>query len=104
MMFEFLPGVEPLEQDTDSFEALGELTARMHRHSRGTGLGRATSPASIGTTTPPSARGALPGALAGGSRGRCADEREVLGRLDATLKRRLAAYGTGRDRYGLVHA
>ena len=34
VMFEFLPGVEPLEQDVESFEALGELTARMHLHSR----------------------------------------------------------------------
>ena len=31
-------------------------------------------------------------------------EREVLGRLDETLKRRLTAYGTGPERYGLVHA
>src|SRR5216683_454289 len=31
-------------------------------------------------------------------------ERAVLGRLDATLKARLAAYGSGQERYGLVHA
>ncbi len=28
----------------------------------------------------------------------------MLARLDQTLKRRLSAYGTGPDRYGLVHA
>jgi Ser/Thr protein kinase RdoA (MazF antagonist) len=31
-------------------------------------------------------------------------EREVLGRLDATLAARLAAFGAGPERYGLVHA
>src|SRR5262249_56109984 len=31
-------------------------------------------------------------------------EREILGRLDATLRARLAAFGTGPQRYGLVHA
>ena len=31
-------------------------------------------------------------------------EREVLGRLDAALRSRLAAFGTGPQRYGLVHA
>ncbi len=102
VMFEFLPGVEPLEQDTDSFEALGELTARMHRHSRDW-----TRPSDF-------ARFHWDYDAAFGSEARWgrwqegvgvgAHEREVLGRLDATLKRRLAAYGTGRDRYGLVHA
>src|SRR5581483_9634210 len=31
-------------------------------------------------------------------------EREVLGRLDATLRTRLGRFGTAPDRYGLVHA
>jgi Ser/Thr protein kinase RdoA (MazF antagonist) len=31
-------------------------------------------------------------------------ERQVLARLDATLHRRLAAFGSGPQRYGLVHA
>src|SRR5207248_2189083 len=31
-------------------------------------------------------------------------EREVLGRLDAALRARLAAFGTGPGRYGLIHA
>jgi Ser/Thr protein kinase RdoA (MazF antagonist) len=31
-------------------------------------------------------------------------EREVLGRLDATLRTRLARHGSDPDRYGLVHA
>jgi Ser/Thr protein kinase RdoA (MazF antagonist) len=33
-----------------------------------------------------------------------ADEREVLGRLDAVLRARLERFGAGPDRYGLVHA
>jgi Ser/Thr protein kinase RdoA (MazF antagonist) len=33
-----------------------------------------------------------------------AAEHEILGRLDQRLCERLAAYGTGQDRYGLVHA
>ncbi len=102
VMFEFLPGIEPLEQDLESFEALGELTARMHRHAR-----EWTRPegfvrfhwnydAAFGTE----ARwGRWQEGVGVGS-----SEREVLGRLDETLRFRLAAYGTGPDRYGLVHA
>ncbi|MBL8931893.1 MAG: phosphotransferase [Kineosporiaceae bacterium] len=33
-----------------------------------------------------------------------AEELAVLGRLDAVLRQRLAAYGTGPERFGLVHA
>ncbi len=33
-----------------------------------------------------------------------AEELALLGRLDETLRRRLAAYGQGPDRFGLVHA
>ncbi|HEY3764561.1 MAG TPA: phosphotransferase, partial [Gaiellales bacterium] len=33
-----------------------------------------------------------------------AAELDLLGRLDATLRRRLDAYGQGRERFGLVHA
>jgi Ser/Thr protein kinase RdoA (MazF antagonist) len=32
------------------------------------------------------------------------DERELLGRLDAVLRRRLEAFGRGPERFGLVHA
>jgi len=32
------------------------------------------------------------------------DQRELLGRLDAVLRRRLEAFGRGPERFGLVHA
>jgi len=102
VMFEFLPGIEPLEQDLESFEALGELTARMHRHAR-----EWTRPKGFVRF-----HWNYDAAFGGEARwgrwqegvGVSAAEREVLGRLDETLRLRLAAYGTGPERYGLVHA
>jgi Ser/Thr protein kinase RdoA (MazF antagonist) len=100
--FEFLPGTEPAGDSVEHFAELGEITARMHRHAR---------------------QWARPdwftrfhwdydAAFGGEARwGRWQDgigvgpaEQEVLGRLDATLRARLAAFGTGPQRYGLVHA
>jgi Ser/Thr protein kinase RdoA (MazF antagonist) len=100
--FEFLPGAEPADAMNEHFEELGEITARMHQHAR---------------------RWPRPGwftrfhwdydaAFGEGARwGRWQDgvgvgpaERRVLGRLDDVLRARLAAYGTGPGRYGLVHA
>jgi Ser/Thr protein kinase RdoA (MazF antagonist) len=101
--FSWVDGVEPHgERLVDDFEELGEVTARLHRHVR--------------TWTPPAGftrfrwdAGTSIGAV--GHWGRWQDgiavgaaEREVLGRLAAVLRRRLAAFGTGRDRFGLVHA
>jgi Ser/Thr protein kinase RdoA (MazF antagonist) len=103
--FEFLPGVEPggePELAAAHFEELGEITARMHHHARGwrrpdwftrfhwdyaAAFGRAPRwgrwQDGIGVGTA---------------------ERRVLTRLDDTLKARLHKFGTGPDRYGLVHA
>jgi Ser/Thr protein kinase RdoA (MazF antagonist) len=101
--FEWLPGTEPPDDDLPrQFEMLGAITAQMHEHVR--------------TWTPP--RGFrrfawdYDGAFGDVSRwGRWQDgiavgpaEREVLGRLAATLRTRLARFGSGHDRYGLVHA
>jgi Ser/Thr protein kinase RdoA (MazF antagonist) len=100
--FELLPGIEPAEDSVPHFTELGEITARMHRHARA-------------WQRPPgftrfhwdydTAFGTLP------RWGRWQDgigvgpaERAVLGRLDGTLRARLAAFGTGPARYGLVHA
>jgi len=103
VMFEFLPGHEPAEDHlVEDFEGLGRITAHMHEHSRswarppGFTRFRWDYDAAFGTEA---------------RWGRWRDgvgvgpaEREVLGRLDETLRRRLEAFGTGPDRFGLVHA
>lgn len=103
VMFEFLPGAPP-EDDrlVESFEHLGEITALLHRHAR-----EWTPPP--GFTRFPWDYDAAFGAEARWGRwqdglgvGRA--EREVLGRLDRALRRRLRAYGNDRSRFGLVHA
>ena len=103
--FEWLPGSEPTPSDEtlpQSFELLGAITARMHLH--------------VQTWhRPPGFRRFAwdyDGAFGEQARwGRWQDgvavgdaEREVLGRLDATVRKRLARFGCGPHRYGLVHA
>jgi Ser/Thr protein kinase RdoA (MazF antagonist) len=85
-----------------AFRTLGAVSARMHRHARqwrrpSTFLRFAWN---YDTTLG-----------AGGHWGRwqdglgvTGDAHDVLGRLDAAIRRRLAAYGSGHDRFGLVHA
>jgi Ser/Thr protein kinase RdoA (MazF antagonist) len=101
--FAWVPGQEPAGlRLVDDFRALGAVTARLHAHAR-----RWERPAwftrftwdydtSIG---------------ARGHWGRWQDgmavgpaEHAVLARLDEALRRRLAAFGSGPDRFGLVHA
>jgi Ser/Thr protein kinase RdoA (MazF antagonist) len=101
--FEFLPGVEPDGALTGShFAELGEITARMHQHARRWARpGWFTRfhwdyPAAFG----PQARwGRWQDGIGVGPA-----ERQVLTRLDDTLRRRLEAFGQGPERYGLVHA
>jgi Ser/Thr protein kinase RdoA (MazF antagonist) len=101
-MFEFLPGREPEEEDAASYEELGSLTARMHRHARtwkrpaGFTRFRWDADAAFGDE-------ARWGRWQEGA-GVGPAELEVLGRLEQTLRARLAAFGTGNDRFGLVHA
>jgi Ser/Thr protein kinase RdoA (MazF antagonist) len=100
--FEYLAGTEPADDDAGHFAELGEITARMHRHAR-----QWQRPAWF-------TRFHWDHDAAFGSQarwGRWQDgigvgpaEREVLGRLDAVLAARLAAFGAGPERYGLVHA
>jgi Ser/Thr protein kinase RdoA (MazF antagonist) len=105
--FEFLPGTEPGGEPGGRltgrhFEELGEITARMHRHART-------------WAQPPwftRFHWDWPAAFGKQARwGRWQDgvgvgpaERQVLGRLDGALCRRLTAFGQGPERYGLVHA
>jgi Ser/Thr protein kinase RdoA (MazF antagonist) len=100
--FEFLPGTEPADDSLPHFAELGEITARMHRHAREwprpAGFSRFhwDYDAAFGTE----ARwGRWQDGIGVGQA-----EREVLGRLDTTLRSRLTAFGTGPERYGLVHA
>jgi Ser/Thr protein kinase RdoA (MazF antagonist) len=103
--FEWLPGSEPTPSDErlpESFELLGAITARMHKHvqtwHRPPGFKRFAWD--------------YDGSFGSEARwGRWQDgvavsdaEREILGRLDATLRRRLGHFGWGPHRYGLVHA
>jgi Ser/Thr protein kinase RdoA (MazF antagonist) len=115
--FEFLPGSEPstgpgdgpasgtapgAAQASSHFADLGEITARMHRHAR-----HWRRPAWF-------TRFHWDYAAAFGDQarwGRWQDgigvgpaERRVLGRLAERLAARLAAFGMGPARYGLVHA
>ena len=101
--FEFLPGTEPGGALSGShFAELGEITARMHRHARGWSRPdwftrfHWDHQAAFG----PVARwGRWQDGIGVGPA-----EREVLTRLDHVLRARLAAFGTGPARYGLVHA
>jgi len=100
--FEFLAGQEPADDDAAHFAELGEITARMHQHARQ-------------WRRPPwftRFHWDYDAAFGAGARwGRWQDgigvgpaESAVLGRLDGVLRDRLAAFGTGAQRYGLVHA
>ncbi len=103
VLFQWLDGTEPPEEDlADKFELLGEICARMHRHSRSW-----AKPASfvrfswdfdscVGET---------------GRWGRWQDgigvgpeEMATLERASALMRDRLRRFGTGPDRFGLIHA
>lgn len=106
VVFEWLGGAEP---DLDSGEAameqfttLGAISARMHGHAR-------AWPRPSGFTRPRWDYACTLGP--GGHWGAWQDglgigpqERLQLDRLDATIAARLAAYGEGEARFGLVHA
>jgi Ser/Thr protein kinase RdoA (MazF antagonist) len=100
--FEYLPGSEPAADAIEHFAELGEITARMHRHAREWPRPawftrfRWDCDAAFGA---PARWGRWQDGIGVGPA-----EREVLSRLDSTLRRRLAAFGDGPDRYGLIHA
>ncbi len=103
VLFEWLPGSAPAT-DADlvpSFDVLGTLAAKMHVHGstwkRPAGFQRFTcdDEAALGPR-------ALWGRWQDG-RGLGPQEREILGRADAEIRRRLAEYGRSRERFGLAH-
>lgn len=104
VLFEVAPGTEPDEFDVplESFETLGQITARMHQHARSwqppTGFTRFSWdwPSSLGENP---------------RWGRWQDgigvhtqEERILGAAADLVRERLDAYGQGPDRYGLAHA
>jgi Ser/Thr protein kinase RdoA (MazF antagonist) len=103
VMFEWLPGASPDEDSLiANFAELGELTARLHLHAH--------------AWEPPSSFQRFSwgydeafGSVARWGRwqdapGVDAATLPVLTRLDETLRDRLAAYGQGPERWGLIHA
>jgi Ser/Thr protein kinase RdoA (MazF antagonist) len=101
--FAWVPGQEPARITlVDDFRALGAITARLHEHAR-----RWQRPPWFTRFS----WGYEESTGRGGHWGRWQDgmavgpeEHEVLARLDNTLRSRLAAFGDGPDRFGLVHA
>jgi Ser/Thr protein kinase RdoA (MazF antagonist) len=106
VMFEWLDGavvdMDDGERAPDQYERLGAISARMHDHLR-----RWRRPP--GFTRPPwdydhsigphGHWGPWQDGLGMG-----AEERRVLDRLDGTIRARLERFGTGPDRFGLIHA
>ncbi len=102
VLFDWVDGAAPTAEDVPSFERLGAVSARMHEHAR---RGRAPprSRASRGTTRRRSAANGHWGRWQDGL-GMTPDALALLTRLDETIRRRLARYGKGADRFGLTHA
>jgi Ser/Thr protein kinase RdoA (MazF antagonist) len=103
VMFEWLPGAPPDENClVASFGELGELTARLHRHARAWRRPSWFRRFSWGYDE-------AFGSIARWGRWQDAPGVDrattpVLDRLDAALRDRLAAYGRGPERWGLIHA
>jgi Ser/Thr protein kinase RdoA (MazF antagonist) len=104
VLFDWLPGITPEPDGEDliaGFKTLGAVSAGMHAHARAWALPpRFDRPVwdYEHTLGPEGYWGAWQDGLGMGS-----EELAHLHRLDATIARRLDAYGKG-DRFGLVHA
>ncbi|HEX4658851.1 MAG TPA: phosphotransferase [Streptosporangiaceae bacterium] len=103
VLFEFLDGTEPPEEHlAEKFELLGEICGRMHRHSSGW-----ARPASF-------VRFSWDFDCCVGQAGRWGrwedgigvgpEELAVLGRAAAVMRDRLRRFGSGPERFGLIHA
>jgi len=104
VLFEWLDGAMPSPDDdlTDGFRMLGAISAALHEHAR-------RWPPPAGFRRPRWEHATMLGPAAAWGRwqdglGIGPEELDLLGRLDAVLARRLAAFGTGPERFGLVHA
>ncbi|MEO9175806.1 MAG: phosphotransferase [Gaiellales bacterium] len=102
VLFDWVDGAAPTAEDVPSFQRLGAVSARMHRHARSW-----TRPARFvrfswdySTTLGPHGHwGRWQDGL-----GMTPDSLALLTRLDRTIGERLARYGSGPDRFGLTHA
>jgi len=103
VLFDWETGEEPSEKDHlfDKFTLLGEVTARMHRHSEGW-----TRPAGFERHTWDfeTSLGERPhwGRWQDGM-GLDAEKEALFARTVALIGKRLAAFGQGPDRFGLIH-
>jgi Ser/Thr protein kinase RdoA (MazF antagonist) len=105
VLFEWLSGDMPdpdAHELAPGFRTLGAVSARMHDHAR-----RWAPPAhfarfSWNYDTTLGAKGHWGRWQDGLGIGR--EERDLLGRLDTAIRRRLEAYGRGVERFGLIHA
>ena len=103
-MFTFLEGVEPQEDRLDeSFERLGEVAARIHLHSRSwtppPGFKRPTWNLESMIDGPRPIWGRWQDGI-----GLDPERGTLLGRVMEVVARRLERFGSGRERFGLVHA
>jgi Ser/Thr protein kinase RdoA (MazF antagonist) len=105
VLWEWLPGAEPDpegDEVMEGFRVLGAVSARMHAHARAW-----TRPS--GFDRPVWDHEHTLGAAGYWGRwqdglGMGREELALLSRLDATIERRLRAYGQAPERFGLVHA
>jgi Ser/Thr protein kinase RdoA (MazF antagonist) len=103
VLFEWLPGVEPPDdQLAEKFELLGDICARMHRHARSwkrpPGFVRFSWDFDCCVGGTPRWGRWQDGIGVGPA------ELEILSRAAELLAGRLRRYGTGQDRFGLIHA
>ncbi|GAA3800200.1 phosphotransferase [Sphaerisporangium flaviroseum] len=103
VMFEFVPGAEPGEDRlVEHFGPLGAITARMHLHAR-----RWPRPPAFTRFHWDDQAAFGPAPRWGRWQDGVGVDREaaaVLSRLERTLRDRLARFGKGPERYGLIHA
>jgi Ser/Thr protein kinase RdoA (MazF antagonist) len=101
--FEWVDGTEPTEDRlVQDFEQLGGIAARLHTHSRAWARPAGFTRFVWDFDTSLGERGHWGRWQDGLAVG--AQEEEVLGRCAGLIRRRLSAYGTAPDRFGLVHA
>jgi Ser/Thr protein kinase RdoA (MazF antagonist) len=104
-LFEWLAGEMPDPDASDlraGFRTLGAVSARMHAHSRTWQRPGGFQRFSWDYETTLGSAGHWGRWQDGLGMGR--DQRELLGRLDAVLRRRLESFGRSAERFGLVHA